>query len=220
MRTRVKICCIENPQALDAAVRAGADSLGFVGPMPSGTGIVDLATAAGLIARVPPGVTSFLLSSATTPVQLVNEAGMTRAAALQIVDRPGPGAYERLRRELPGLKIVQVVHVDGATALDEVLAIAPDVDAVLLDSGSRDGLVARLGGTGEIHDWRISRAIVERCPRPVWLAGGLNPANVADAIGVVRPFGVDVCTGLRKGGRLDEATMGAFIRAVGRTSAP
>ena len=220
MRTRVKVCCIENPQALDAAVGAGADALGFVGPMPSGTGIVDLATAAALIARVPPGVASFLLSSATTAAQLVSEAGMTRASALQIVDRVAPAAYARLRRELPGLKIVQVVHVGGAAAVDEALGLAAQVDAILLDSGHHDGPVARLGGTGEIHDWRVSRTIVERSPVPVWLAGGLNPANIAAAIDLVRPFGVDVCTGLRTGGRLDEARMGAFIRAVVRPSAP
>ena len=214
VRTRVKVCCIENPQALEAAVRAGADALGFVGPMPSGTGILDLGTAATLIARVPPGVTSFLLTSATDPARLVEEAGTTRAAVLQIVDRVPVDAYARLRREVPGLKIVQAVHVEDETALDEVLAVAPAVDAILLDSGSRKGPVARLGGTGLVHDWKISAAIVRRCPRPVWLAGGLDPANVADAVRLVRPFGVDVCTGLRRGDRLDEARLGAFIRGV------
>lgn len=215
MRTRIKICCIEDPSALRAAVAAGADALGFVGPMPSGTGIVDLATARRLIARVPPGVTSFLLSSAVEPDVLVAQAATTGAAVLQIVDRVPAAAYRRLRRELPGLKLVQAVHVEDATAVDEAREVAALADAILLDSGRRGGPVPRLGGTGETHDWSISRRIVEAVDVPVWLAGGLRPGNVAAAVAAVRPFGVDVCTGLRGGDGLDAARLEAFVAAVG-----
>jgi phosphoribosylanthranilate isomerase len=77
-----------------------------------------------------------------------------------------------------------------------------------------DAPVRVLGGTGRVHDWSISRRIVEASPVPVFLAGGLTPSNVAEAIRTVRPFGVDLCTGLRTEGRLDGAKLDAFMRAV------
>lgn len=214
MRTRIKVCCIESADAMATAVGQGADALGFVGPMPSGTGILRLDTARALIARVPPGIASFLLSSAVDAEQLVEEARSTGAAVLQIVDRVAPAAYATLRRALPALRIVQVVHVEGEAAIDEALEVGARVDAVLLDSGSRAGPVALLGGTGAVHDWAISREIAGRCPVPVWLAGGLTPGNVTAAIRTVHPFGVDLCTGLRTAGMLDEAKLRAFVSAV------
>jgi phosphoribosylanthranilate isomerase len=214
----VKVCCITNEEDLQQAVGLGADALGFVGPMPSGTGIVDLATARQLIAAVPPAVASFLLTSATHPDTLVDEAAETGASVLQIVDRVPALAYARLRQALPALRLVQVVHVEGEETLAEAVEAARHVDAILLDSGSRAGPVALLGGTGQVHDWAISRRIVETIGKPVILAGGLRPENVAEAIGVVRPYAVDVCTGLRTAGRLDPAKLRSFMAAVARAS--
>jgi phosphoribosylanthranilate isomerase len=214
LRTRVKICCITTPEAAALAVRHGADALGLVGPMPSGTGIIDLDTARELAALTPPTVASFLLSCATRPEELLAQARHVAPSVLQIVDSVDPAAYALLRRELPGLKIVQVVHVTGEPTIEEALRLAPLVDALLLDSGVPDAPVRILGGTGRIHDWSISRRIVEASPVPVFLAGGLTPANVAEAIRTVRPFGVDLCTGLRTAGRLDEQKVAAFMTAV------
>jgi phosphoribosylanthranilate isomerase len=214
LRTRVKICCITDPEALALAVRHGADALGLVGPMPSGTGIIALETARRLAAMTPPPVAPFLLTSAVEPEALVEEARAVQPTVLQIVDRVPEAAYRLLRRELPALKLVQAVHVGGEDALEEARAAAELADAVLLDSGTREGPVARLGGTGLVHDWRVSRRIVETVAKPVMLAGGLRPDNVAEAIRTVRPFAVDVCTGLRSEGRLDEAKLAAFMRAV------
>ncbi|MEK0081985.1 phosphoribosylanthranilate isomerase [Benzoatithermus flavus] len=214
MRTRVKICCITSPEALALAVRYGADALGLVGPMPSGTGIIDLDTARSLAAATPPPVASFLLSCATDPEALVEQARHVAPTAIQIVDAVAPEAYARLRRELPALKIVQVVHVTGERTIAEALDVARRVDALLLDSGVPDAPVKVLGGTGRVHDWEISRRIAQASPVPVFLAGGLTPENVTEAIRTVRPFGVDLCTGLRTEGRLDERKLAAFMRAV------
>lgn len=214
LRTRVKICCIENPEALALAVRAGANAIGLVGPMPSGTGIIDLPTAARLVELVPAPVQSVLLTSAIDALTMIEQARITGAHALQIVDRVPSSTYPALRRALPALRIVQVVHVEGEPAIAEALGLDGLVDAVLLDSGRRDGPVLRLGGTGQTHDWRLSRRIVEALRVPVWLAGGLTPANVADAIRTVSPYGVDLCTGLRTEGRLDAVKLQAFIDAV------
>lgn len=218
LRTRVKICCITNPLALDLAVRHGADALGLVGPMPSGTGIIDLATARDLVTLAPPGVATFLLSCATEPENLIEQARITACSTLQIVDRVPAGTYAAIRRALPALKIVQVIHVEDESALDEAEAAAAEVDAILLDSGSRAGPVLELGGTGRVHDWAISRRIVERLRRPVFLAGGLRPDNVAEAIRAVRPYGIDLCTGLRTDGKLDGQKVASFMAAVATTA--
>jgi phosphoribosylanthranilate isomerase len=210
----VKVCCITNEEDLQLAIGLGADALGLVGPMPSGTGIIDLATARRLTAAVPPPVASFLLTSATEPEILVEEARATGASVLQIVDRVPERAYVRLRAALPALRLVQVVHVAGEETLEEARAAALHVDAILLDSGSREGPVAVLGGTGRIHDWSISRRIVETVGKPVILAGGLRPDNIAQAIRIVRPFAVDVCTGLRSQDRLDGVKLRAFMAAI------
>ncbi len=214
MRTRVKVCCITTPEAAQLAIRYGADAVGLVGPMPSGTGIISLATAGRLARSLPPTVASFLLSSATTPAELLAQARQVSPSTLQIVDEVDRAAYALLRRELPALKIVQVVHVTGERALETALQVAAQVDALLLDSGVPDAPLRQLGGTGRVHDWSISRRIVTAVPVPVFLAGGLTPDNVAEAIRTVRPFGVDLCTGLRTEGRLDERKLAAFMHAV------
>jgi phosphoribosylanthranilate isomerase len=214
VRTRVKVCCITSPKTAALAVRHGADAVGLVGPMPSGTGIIDLDTAARVAASVPPPVASFLLSSATRADELVEQARLVSPTVLQIVDAVEPSAYALLRRQLPALKLVQVVHVTGERTLAAAQAVAAHVDALLLDSGDPDAPVRELGGTGRVHDWAISRRIAEASPVPVILAGGLTPANVAAAIRSVRPFGVDLCTGLRTDGELDEGKLVAFMRAV------
>ena len=217
MRIRVKVCCITDRGAAALAIRHGADALGLVGPMPSGTGIIDLATAAEIAGGVPPPVATFLLSSATAPEELLAQCRQVAPTALQIVDAVDPCAYALLRRELPALRLVQVVHVTGEDTVDAALALATQVDALLLDSGSPDAPVRTLGGTGRVHDWAISRRIVEASPIPVFLAGGLTPDNVSQAIRAVRPFGVDLCTGLRTEGELDEHKLEAFMRAVAAT---
>jgi phosphoribosylanthranilate isomerase len=214
LRTRVKVCCITTPAALELALRRGADAIGLVGPMPSGTGIIDLGQARLLAARTPPPVASFLLSCATRGEDLVAEARAVAPTVLQIVDAVDPGVYALLRRELPALKIVQVLHVLGEASIAAARALAGQVDALLLDSGAPDAPLRQLGGTGRVHDWRVSRRIVEAVPVPVFLAGGLRPDNVAEAIRTVRPFGVDLCTGLRTEGRLDVTKLAAFMAAV------
>jgi phosphoribosylanthranilate isomerase len=159
-------------------------------------------------------VASFLLTCATRPVDLLAEARQVAPTVLQMVDAVEPEAYALLRRELPALKLVQVLHVTGEAALEEARALHGAVDALLLDSGQPHAPVRELGGTGRVHDWSISARIVAESPIPVLLAGGLRPANVAEAIRAVRPFGVDLCTGLRTQGQLDPAKLAAFVAAV------
>ncbi|MEJ2371808.1 MAG: phosphoribosylanthranilate isomerase, partial [Gemmatimonadales bacterium] len=119
-----------------------------------------------------------------------------------------------LREALPGVRLVQVVHVTGPEALNEAVDVSRRADALLLDSGRPDLAVKQLGGTGRVHDWEVSRAIRNAVDVPIFLAGGLGPDNVAEAVRTVQPFAVDVCSGLRTGGRLDEAKLRDFVAAL------
>ena len=195
------------------AVAAGASAVGLVGPMPSGPGVIPDAAIASIARRVPPGVATFLLTSERTADGIVAHHQRTRTSALQIVDRPAGDIYAELRERLPGVKLVQVVHVTGPASADEAASLTGKVDALLLDSGRPE--LAELGGTGRRHDWTTSRRIREESPLPVFLAGGLAPGNVREAIDTVGPFALDVCSGVRTGGRLDPAKLTAFFTAAG-----
>ena len=213
-RTRIKICCMSGVEEVRIAVRAGADALGFVSAMPSGAGIIGEDLIAQLMPIVPPPVGTFLLTCETDATRLVAQQRRCGANTLQLCDRVTPEVRALVCRQLPGVRIVQVVHVTGPESIDEALEVQETADAILLDSGNQSLPVKELGGTGRTHDWTISAAIRERARVPIFLAGGLNPGNVREAVAAVRPYAVDVCSGLRTGGKLDAAKVSAFVDAV------
>ena len=211
---RVKICCIASVAEGRMAVRHGAAAVGLVSAMPSGPGVIGDELIAEIAATVPPGVAAFLLTSRQSAAGIVEQQRRLRVGTIQMCDHLADGTREQLRAALPGVALVQVVHVTGEESVAEAVAVAPHVDAILLDSGNRRAPVKQLGGTGRRHDWRVSRRIRDAVSVPVWLAGGLDAGNVAEAIATVEPFGVDVCSGVRTDGRLDEGKLAAFFRAV------
>jgi phosphoribosylanthranilate isomerase len=217
---RIKVCCIATEDEAGLAIGLGASALGFVSRMPSGPGPIPETRIRDIVATVPPGVASFLLTCETTADAIIAQQRNCRTNTLQLVDEVEPGTYGALRRALPGISIVQVIHVRDGTALSAAIAAARGVDAILLDSGNPAAAVKELGGTGRAHDWTISRKIRDAVRVPVYLAGGLTPSNVAKAINQVLPFGVDACSGLRTDGRLDSAKVGAFVAAVRSSSEP
>jgi len=214
MRTRIKVCCISSEEEAATAIKAGADALGLVGPMPSGPGVISDTAIATIAASIPPPVASFLLTSETDAGAIILHHQKVKTSTIQLVDALATGSYSQIRDSLPGVKLVQVIHVVDATSVKEAVRIAHHVDAILLDSGNPSLHVKELGGTGRTHDWSLSREIRESVSIPVFLAGGLNPQNVSDAIRVVRPFGVDLCSGVRTGGRLDQDKLAQFVAAV------
>lgn len=214
MHPRVKICCISSVAEAALAIRHGAAAVGLVSAMPSGPGVIAEETIAEIAATAPPGVATFLLTSRREADSIMAQQRRCRVNTLQLVDAVAPGCHARLRAALPGIALVQVIHVTGPEAVDEARALAGAVDALLLDSGNQKLAVKELGGTGRTHDWRISRQIVEAVRVPVYLAGGLTPENVAAAIHEVRPFGLDVCSGLRTNGQLDEEKVRKFFAQV------
>jgi phosphoribosylanthranilate isomerase len=211
---RVKVCCIASEEEAALAVRMGASALGLVSRMPSGPGPMPESRIRDIAETVPPGVATFLLTCETTAEPIIEQQRFCRTTTLQLVDEVEPGVHARLRDALPGISIVQVIHVRDDDALKQSVAVAPGVDALLLDSGNPSLSTKELGGTGRVHDWAVSRRIRDSVDIPVFLAGGLNPENVGMAIAAVAPFGVDLCSGLRTNGMLDETKLVAFMRAV------
>jgi phosphoribosylanthranilate isomerase len=212
--TRIKICCIQSQAEARMAVAYGASALGLVSAMPSGPGVIPEPLIAEIAADIPPAIGSFLLTSHNDPNLIVSQQKRCGVNTIQLCDYPEIAVYKELRDQLPGISLVQVIHVTGEEALDRAQTVAIHVDAILLDSGNPSQAVKELGGTGRTHDWRTSRRIRESVNVPVFLAGGLMPANVAEAIDAVQPYGVDVCTGVRTEGKLDEGKLVSFIGAV------
>lgn len=215
-RTRVKICCIGSVEESRMAIDAGASAVGLVSEMPSGPGVIAEDLIAHIVARIPPGVATFLLTCKQDAPAIIGQQRLTRANTIQLCDRLDAASYADLRAAMPGVALVQVVHVRGEESLAEARAVAPHVDAVLLDSGNPSLAVKELGGTGRTHDWNLSRRIRRSIDVPVFLAGGLNAQNVAEAVRQVAPFGVDVCSGVRTAGRLDAAKLSAFFEHIPR----
>jgi phosphoribosylanthranilate isomerase len=139
-------------------------------------------------------------------------------STIQIVDELEEGRYHVLRSELPYVKLVQVVHVTDEASVEKAVEVSEFVDAVLLDSGNPNLPVKELGGTGRVHNWRLSRKICESIQVPLFLAGGLNKGNIRMAIETVEPFGIDLCSGVRTAGRLDERKLHDFFEELDKGS--
>jgi phosphoribosylanthranilate isomerase len=216
-KPRVKICCIGSVEEAWMAIDAGASAVGLVSAMPSGPGPIPEDLIAEIAATIPPGVSSFLLTCLQDAASIIEQQRRLRVNTIQICDRLTQGSYHDLREALPGVALVQVVHVTGPEAVDEAIAVAPMVDAILLDSGNQSLAIKELGGTGRTHDWTLSRKIREAIEVPLFLAGGLNPSNVAAAIREVQPFGIDVCSGLRTNGPLNRDRLEAFFDRIHKT---
>ena len=214
MTPRVKICCIASPEEARVAIAHGASALGLVAEMPSGPGVIEDVLIAEIAARIPPPVASFLLTSRTDADAIVEHVRTCRTNTVQLVDSVGEDVYSKLRRELPALKIVQVIHVVGEDSVTEARSLAKQVDALLLDSGNPALQIKELGGTGRVHDWRLSRRIVEEADCPVFLAGGIRSTNVARAIREVQPYGLDLCSSVRRDNKLDGNKLRDFFEAV------
>lgn len=211
MKPRVKICCISSGREAFDAIEAGASALGLVGEMPSGPGVISDEEIFQIARLVPPPIATFLLTSKTNSKDIIEHYRKAQTTAIQIVDELTERDYHVIRRVLPNVKIVQVIHVAGEKSVDEAVEITESVDAILLDSGNPNLQIKELGGTGRRHDWRLSRKIVESVGKPVFLAGGLNAENVREAIETVQPFGLDLCSGVRTGGKLDKFKLGKFF---------
>lgn len=213
-RPKVKICCISNIEEAALAIKYGSDILGLVGEMPSGPGIISDEEILKISSFTPPGVDTFLLTQETTIEGILKHAHSTHTKSIQLVDSVPTSVYQKLKSKLPFVNLIQVVHVLDQNAVEEAIAIAPLVDALLLDSGNPNLDIKELGGTGRIHNWELSKEIVDRVETPVFLAGGLSPLNIIKAYEQVNPYGFDLCSGVRTNGKLDEKKLKTFFDAL------
>lgn len=214
MTTKIKICCIASVEEAAMAIAHGANAVGLVAKMPSGPGPIADELIADIAKTIPAGVESFLLTSEQSSQKIIDHVNKTGTTTVQIVDELSEGKYEHIREALPKLKIVQVIHVMDEEAIEQALQLQGYVDYFLLDSGNPKAAIKTLGGTGNTHNWDISRELVKAVKVPVFLAGGLNAGNVSEAIQKVRPHGVDICSGVRTDGKLHKQKLADFIGAV------
>lgn len=214
MVPRVKICCISTIEEALMAIEAGASAVGLVGQMPSGPGVIGDEKIFQIARVVPPSVGTFLLTSETSADSIIKHHNRTKTSTIQLVDAVVKEVYHELRTALPGIKLVQVIHVLDEKCVDEACEIATFVDAILLDSGNPNLKIKELGGTGRTHNWRISRMIRDNINIPLFLAGGLTPENVRHAMEEVQPFAVDVCSGVRTSGKLDKQKLEKFFAEI------
>lgn len=212
MKPRIKICCIKSIEEAKTAIGFGASAIGLVARMPSGPGPIPDELIKQIAAAVPPPVATFLLTSETSVNAIIKHHQRTNTNTIQIVDSLLQGSYIQLKTALPSVKIVQVIHVIDERSVEEAIDISEMVDSLLLDSGNPKLKVKELGGTGRVHDWKLSRQIRDNAKCPVFLAGGLNPENVRQAIEEVQPFAIDVCSGVRTEGNLDKNKLEKFFR--------
>ena len=212
---RIKICCIQSLDEAWLAIDHGACAVGLVSAMPSGPGVISEERIADIADAVPPSIGTFLLTSLRSADEIIGQQRRCRTNTIQVCDTLADGTHREIRHALPGIHLVQVIHINDETSIREAVGIAPEVDALLLDSGRPSLPVKELGGTGRTHDWRISRKIRQSVDVPVFLAGGLTPANVARAVREVGPFALDVCSGVRTDGKLDAIKLKAFFDAAG-----
>lgn len=215
---QIKICCIASIAEAELALTHGANALGLVSAMPSGPGIIDDAVIASVAQWARGRARTFLLTSRTDPHAIAEQVEALAPETVQLVDALAPGAHATLRQLLPQTRLVQVIHVRSEADVADALAVAPLVDELLLDSGNPNAAVRELGGTGRTHDWRLSRQIVERAGKPVWLAGGLRAENVREAVASVQPHGLDICSGVRTQGALDPVRLAAFVAGARPTA--
>ncbi len=213
-KTHVKICCISSIEEANLAINAGATTIGLVGKMPSGPGIISDELIAEIALSVPKHIETFLLTSETSVNEILKHYSKVKTTTIQLVDALSEGTHSQLKEALPHVKIVQVLHVLNEKSIEEAIEISLKVDILLLDSGNPNLATKELGGTGRIHNWEISKQIVENVKIPVFLAGGLNSFNAQNAIDQVRPFGLDLCSGVRTNGQLDTQKLIAFFNAI------
>ena len=215
MGPRIKICCISSIEEARMAVGAGASALGLVGNMPSGPGVISDDLIGQIAQAMPPPIATFLLTSETDAQKIIQHQQRVKTNTVQIVDALQTGTYAEIKAALPGIKLVQVIHVIDERSVETAIEIAQSVDALLLDSGNPNLQVKELGGTGRVHNWALSRKIRENVKIPLFLAGGLRPENVREAIEAVQPFGLDLCSGVRTNGHLDPHKLERFFAAIG-----
>jgi phosphoribosylanthranilate isomerase len=211
----VKICGLTNINDAKAAVEAGADGVGFLVDIPQVkiSKQITVEALSEIVKKIPNNVMTFALTTSTDVKHIAEICKKTNVSAVQLYHEFEPKQLVELRKILPKTKIVMSFGVTDLSMVAKAQSYEPFVDYILLDSIMK----TQIGGTGKIHDWKISAQVVSSCKKPVMLAGGLDASNVAAAIREVKPWGVDADTRLEsESGKKDINKVKAFIREAKR----
>jgi phosphoribosylanthranilate isomerase len=215
---RIKICGLTSIAEAKLVQHHGADAVGLlVGRLHRAPDFIEPDLACAIASTVAPFVTPVLVTHLEDPEEICRLAGKVPCPVVQLHSDLPVSLLRELRKELYPRKIIGKISVESHSALARAAELEACVDALLLDSIDRS--TNRVGGTGRIHDWSISAKIVAATRIPVILAGGLTPANVAQAITQVRPWAVDVNSGVEtETGAKSEDLVARFVRAVNQTA--
>ena len=190
---RIKICGVRTRHDAELVVRQGADAIGLIlGTKFTSEDEIAAIDARSIISSLPPFISSVMVTHLQNSLEIAGLCRDVRPTTIQLHNDLPCEEIVKLHRELPHVKLIKAIHVVDETAIGDAIRFSPYVNALLLDTRTRD----RIGGTGITHDWSISRQIVLHSTVPIILAGGLTPANVRSAIAAVGPFGVDVNSGV------------------------
>jgi len=194
--TKVKICGVTNLEDARAAVWFGADAVGFlVGQVHYSTGsFLAPGEVAKIVAALPPFCSAVLVTHLSRPEEVIPILKVANVTTLQLHGDTTPQEAVEIKNFLPFLKTYKVVHVFDASVIEEANRYIGSVDGIILDTAIK--ATGQVGGTGQTHDWGVSKEVVRSTALPVILAGGLNPENIITAIRVVQTYGVDVNSGV------------------------
>ena len=203
---KVKICGVRTAEDASKCVEAGADAVGMLlAPSPRR---ITVERAGAIVKGLPPFVTPVIVAMPSSAEEAVEAARKIGPGAIQLQGDEPPEMLAEIKKALPGIRLIKAVHVGSGDELEKARAYEEVADAILLDTMSPGR-----GGSGQTHDWSLSKKVAASIKKPVVLAGGLNPSNVAGAVRAVRPFAVDVASGVEAEGRAkDMRLVKAFIR--------
>lgn len=211
---KVKICGIRRKKDAIMAAYLGADAVGvLIGRKHPSPDFVDIETAIGIIDALPPFCAAVIVTHLTDTGEILEIIDAVRSVGVNTLQLHGdntPDDITTIRNAVPRLKIIKAINVVDERSIDEAGKYVDLVDALALDTLNK--ATGQVGGSGKTHDWSISAEIVGRYDKPVILAGGLNPDNVEEAIKTVKPYAVDVNSGVKGNeGFKDEVKMRSFI---------
>ena len=210
--TKVKICCIQSIAEAQMSIEYGAYAIGLVSKMPSGPGVISGEKIREIAKWSKGNIKTVLLTALQNVNELIEQYRFCETDIIQLVDSQEKETYQILKKEFPSVELMQVIHVIDDISVNKALDISKYVDFILLDSGNPSLKIKELGGTGRTNNWELSKQIVDKVNVPVFLAGGLNPENVSQAVSQVQPFGVDLCSGLRVEGHLVKEKLKSFMK--------
>jgi phosphoribosylanthranilate isomerase len=208
---KVKICGIKNAEDALTSTKIGADELGFHVVLDGGRSPLTPEEAAAMIGKLPAHVSAVVVTSATEPEKLIAIAKATGAKVLQLYGDASVETIRATKEAAPNVAVWKVLNVFDERSVAKAKEYESVADAIALDSIKGE----RKGGTGQTHDWSVSKRIVEAVKIPVVLAGGLTPENVTEAVRIVKPQVVDVNSGVSNAdGSKNIEKVKAFVAAA------